>query len=182
MKGISDINWLFKKYYANNPELRKILRTHSELVAKKALRINKEKHLGLPPVDVYIAAMLHDIGVVRCNAPGIGAHGTLPYLQHGIEGQKILKENGLEQFASICSTHTGAGITASEIRQNSLPLPELDFLPETTLEKLICYSDKFFSKSHDLSHEKTFEEVAEQMKKFGEDSYQRFLSLHQLFS
>ena len=178
---ISDINWLFNKYYGENPELKRIVWEHSFHVAKKALKINEIKNLKLDPMDVYVASMLHDIGVVNCNAPDIQARGVLPYLQHGLEGEKMLNENGLKKFARICVTHIGAGITAKEISSNNLPLPQKDFLPQTTLEKLICYCDKFFSKSHDLSREKTLEEVLAQMKKFGEGPFQRFLSLHRQF-
>lgn len=182
MKGIFDINWLFYKYYSDNPELKRIVTIHSAMVAKKALEIKHKKNLPLCNRDIYCAAMLHDIGVVKCNAPGIFAHGSLPYLQHGIEGEKILKENGLEKYAKVCSTHTGAGITAENIRKNSLPLPEKDFLPSSLLEKLICYADKFFSKSDNLMQEKNLEDIKNQMITFGEDSYKRFMQLHKLFS
>lgn len=181
MSIVSDINWLYKKYYSDNPELRRIIRIHSEQVAKKALLICKEKKLKLDPKDVFCAAMLHDIGVVKCNAPDIHSFGTLPYLQHGIEGKKILEENGLYKYAEVCSRHTGSGITSEEIQQKNLPLPLMNFLPQTLLEKLICYADKFYSKSHDLKKEKSLDEVKEQMKKFGEDSYNRFMELHSLF-
>lgn len=181
MAGIIDINWLYFKYYSEYPELRHIVISHSEAVAKKALEINRRKHLGLSPHDVYLAAMLHDIGVVKCNAPEIHAFGNHPYLQHGIEGKMILEKNGLEKYAKICSTHTGAGITAAEIKEKNLPLPERDLLPHTLLEKLICYADKFFSKSNKANEEKSIEEVESQMKKYGPASYQRFIQLKHLF-
>lgn len=177
----SDINFIYNKYYSDNLPLRRIVRIHSEQVANKALDICMKKNLLLEPDDVYIAAMLHDIGVVKCWAPDIYSRGSLPYLQHGIEGKKILENNGYSQYSSICSTHTGAGISSKEIRQNHLPLPEKDFLPQTLLEKLICYADKFYSKSHDLTREKTVQQVLIQIKKFGSDSYKRFLELHSLF-
>lgn len=177
----SDINWLYFKYYSDNPELRRIVWIHSTCVAKKALQINEKKKLGLNPQDIYLAAMLHDIGVVKCNAPDIHANGSLPYICHGIEGKKILDENGLGRFSRICSCHTGSGITAKEIIGKSLPLPPQDFLPSSPLEKLICYSDKFFSKNHDLTREKPIEEVISQMSRFGEPSLNRFLSLHRQF-
>ena len=181
MSLVTDINWLYKKYYSDNPALRRIIRIHSEQVAKKALSIWKKKKLPLDPIDVYCAAMLHDIGVVKCYAPGIHAFGTLPYLQHGIEGKKLLMECGLSKYANVCSNHTGAGITAMEIKKNNLPLPEVDLLPNTMLEKLICYSDKFFSKSKDLAYEKSPNEIIYELEKFGKDSVKRFLELHSLF-
>lgn len=182
MKLIRDINWLFNKYYSDNPELYRIVRIHSEQVAKKALAIWREKKLKLDPVNIYCAAVLHDIGVVKCNAPDIHAFGELPYLYHGIEGKKILLNHNLPQFANICSTHTGAGISIEDIRNNNLQMPEGDYLPFTLLEKLICYADKFYSKSGDLYHEKDIESVISQMKKFGEGSYNRFMEMNRLFS
>lgn len=182
MSIVSDINWLFNKYYSDNPELLRIVRVHSEQVAKKALTICKEKNLPLNPIDVYCGAMLHDIGVVKCNAPGIHAYGNLPYLQHGLEGKKILEENGLLQYADICANHTGAGITIDDIKRNNLPLPEIDLLPTNLLEKLICYADKFFSKSGDLIKEKNIHEVTLQMQKFGPETLSRFNELHELFA
>ena len=182
MTGFTDINWLYFKYYKDNPELRRIVLTHSEQVAKKALQICNVKKLPLSHHDVYCAAILHDIGVVKCNAPDIHAHGSLPYLQHGLAGKKILEDHGLHTFASVCSTHTGAGITKEDIRKNNLPLPEINLVPSTLLEKLICYADKFFSKSHDLKREKTLEEVKAQMERFGPDSLNRFMEMHRLFS
>ena len=182
MKGIADLKRLFFKYYSDNPALRRIVTLHSEQVAIKALDINRKKKLLLDPEEVYIAAMLHDIGVIKCNAPDIHAHGPLPYLRHGLEGEKILKRNSFDKYASICATHTGAGITANEIKSAGLPLPPVDLVPHTMLERLICYSDKFFSKSRDLKKEKSLDSVIAQMKKFGPDSYNRFMELQHLFN
>ena len=179
--SISDINWLYYKYYADNPELKRIVMVHSDQVAKKALEICKKKKLELNIQEVYCAAMLHDIGVVKCNAPGIYAHGKAPYIQHGLEGKKILDANGLSQYSNICTNHTGAGITKEEIKNNNLPLPLADMTPKTLLEKLICYSDKFFSKSKDLTKEKSLDQVIKDMGRLGEDSLKRFMEMHQVF-
>lgn len=181
MHGLSDINWLFHKYYSDNPELRRIVTVHSEQVAKKALTIRESKKIDLDPKIIYSAALLHDIGVVKCHAPAIHSLGVLPYLQHGIEGKKILDENGLDFFSSICLKHTGAGISIQDIEKYNLPLPKIDMVPSTVLEKLICYSDKFYSKSSNLNREKPLEQVINQIVKFGPESISRFLELHRLF-
>lgn len=177
-----DINFLFHKYYSDNPELRRIVTTHSAMVAKKALEICRNKNLPLDHKLVFSAAMVHDIGVVNCNAPEIHAHGKQPYILHGLEGKKILQRHGLKHLANVCTNHTGAGITAKEIEDKNLPLPHQDFLPKNLLEKLICYADKFYSKSHDLTKEKTIEEISAQMKRHGEESYKRFMELHSIFT
>jgi len=59
-------------------------------------------------------------------------------------------------------------------------LPPQDFLPETEEEKLICYADKFFSKTH-LDVEKTFEQAVKSLEKFGIDGVERFTAWHHCF-
>lgn len=175
------LNKIFYKYYKHNPELRRIVWLHSKSVALKALKICKEKDLPLEPYDVYMAAMLHDIGVVKCRAASIYARGKLPYLQHGIAGYQMLNESGLHKYSNICKTHIGTGISKEEIKERNLPLPYEDIMPETLLEKLICYSDNFYSKSHNLTEEKNFESVINQVSKLGQQSLDRFLEMDALF-
>ena len=176
------IRRLYRNLYKDNPELLRIVFIHSKQVARKALEIANQKNLPLDKEDICRAAMLHDIGVINCNAKDIYAFGALPYICHGIEGKKILEANGLSQFASICERHTGAGLSAKEIKQKNLPLPGRDMIPQTLLEQLICYADKFYSKSKDLKREKTTDEIMSQMKRFGEDSVSRCMILYNLFS
>ena len=178
----SEILEFIDRYYDKNPELFRILIIHSSKVAEKALEIQSKKNLDLKREDIYIASMLHDIGIIKCNAPAIYCFGDHPYLQHGIEGKKMLVSSKFNQFANICETHVGAGITASDIQSNNLPLPPRDMVPVTLLEKLICYSDNYYSKSRDLTREKTTEEVINQVKKYGEGSLERFMEMHSLFS
>ena len=92
-------------------------------------------------------------------------------------------ENGvdLEIYARIAERHTGSGLTAMNIIAQELPLPHRDFLPETELEKLICYADKFFSKSGDMK-EKSLEVIRRSMLKFGADSLDRFDAMTDLFN
>lgn len=171
--------------YIIDEELRELLITHSQYVARKALDVVNAKEL-LDRVDLqflYDAAMLHDIGIVKCNAPSIHCHGELPYICHGIAGSSILTDEGVgEPYRRICERHTGSGVTAAEIVQNSLPLPPRDFLPETLEEKLVCYADKFFSKSGDPREEKSIERVIASIRRHGEQPLARFMALHRLFS
>lgn len=171
--------------YIIDEELRELLITHSQCVARKALEVVNAKEL-LDRVDLqflYDAAMLHDIGIVKCNAPSIYCHGSLPYICHGIAGSSILADEGVgEPYRRICERHTGSGVTAAEIVQNSLPLPPRDFIPETLEEKLVCYADKFFSKSGDPRAEKSIERVMASISRHGEQPLARFMALHRLFS
>ncbi len=84
------------------------------------------------------------------------------------------------RHARVCERHTGAGITRSQIIAQKLPLPQQDFLPETMEEKVICYADKFFSKSH-LDEEKTIEQAIASLSKFGEEGVARFREWVKMF-
>ena len=106
---------------------------------------------------------------------------TLPYICHGIEGSRILRLEGFPRHALVCERHTGAGLTIDDIRSQSLPLPLRDMTPQSLEEKLICYADKFFSKSGDIYKEKSLDKVISSMSRHGEETLHRFLHLHQLF-
>ena len=126
--------------------------------------------------------MLHDIGMCRTDAPGIHCHGTEPYILHGILGRKMLDSMGLYRHGRVCERHTGAGITADEIVAQHLPIdPPRDLLPETLEEKVICYADKFFSKSRIDEPPKTLERARQSLAKFGGGTLQRFDELVGLF-
>ena len=96
--------------------LRDILVTHSKCVASKALDIADSLELEIDRDFVFEAAMLHDIGIFRTDAPSIHCYGSLPYICHGIEGRQILDEEGYPRHALVCERHTGAGITVADIR------------------------------------------------------------------
>ena len=184
-----NIDYIIDKYYKENAPLKRILLLHSKAVAEKAVQLAKMKQLTVDLQFVYDAAMLHDIGIVECNAPGIECFGKEHYICHGLCGGKILRENAsemgmtskeIEPYARVCERHTGAGLTANEIKKQGLPLPEMDLLPETIEEKLICYADKFYSKIR-LTEEKTIDHVLRSMQKFGDDTVNRFLELKNIF-
>lgn len=173
---------IINKYYEEGTALLDLLLTHSEMVAHKALAVADAARLDVDREFVLNAAMLHDIGIFRCDAPGIHCHGSEPYIRHGVIGADIMRSEGYEDYARVCERHTGSGLTAKEIAETGMPLPHVDFLPETLVEKLICYADKFFSKSGDPREEKSLERVRRSMSKFGPDSLARFDALHSLFN
>ena len=176
-----DYQVIINKYYPEDNELRHILLVHSRAVADKALAIaDRHPELSLDRQFIEEAAMLHDIGIVRCNAPGIQCFGTEPYICHGRIGADMLRAEGFPRHARVCERHTGAGITRSQIIEQKLPLPEQDFLPETMEEKVICYADKFFSKTH-LDEEKTIEQAIASLSKFGEEGVTRFREWVKMF-
>ena len=176
-----DIESIYSRWYEQGSPLLALLRTHSELVARKALECAGRRSLDIDRDFVYEAAMLHDIGIVRCDAPDILCEGAEPYICHGIIGSEMLNSIGLPRHALVCERHTGAGLTVQDIIDQNLPLPHRDMTPQTTEEKLICYADKFFSKSGDYRIEKPLDRVINSMKRHGDDTLRRFLMLHELF-
>ena len=174
-------------FYPVEDDLKKTLLKHSIQVRDKALELAGKTSLALDREIVSAGAMLHDIGIKLCHAPGIYCYGELHYLRHGIAGAEMLRSYGrenhvdLEAFAGICERHTGSGLTAAEIKAQGLPLPETDLIPLTPEEKLVCLADKFFSKSGTME-EKKFEAVRRSMAKFGTESRDRFDSMWAYFT
>ena len=180
MDLVSDI---IDHFYSEQDDLRRILIKHSPQVRDKALQIAAALPFEVDTELVANGAMLHDIGIIRCNAPGICCRGELDYIAHGTAGGAMLRQldPALEKYARICERHTGSGLTAVEIRMVGLPLPEQDFLPESPEEKLICFADKFFSKSGDMA-EKPLAKVRRSMEKFGMEPLKRFDELCDFFN
>lgn len=161
-----------------NCPLQELLVHHSQQVRDHALRVvSGHPELQLDAHLVEVGAMLHDIGIGQCDAPSIHCHGDQPYMAHGPLGANFLRslaDEGvtdieglpLEALARICERHTGTGLPGYE--------------PETLEEQVVCYADKFYSKSHP-ERERNAEQTAEMLSRFGDASVNRFLEWHLRF-
>ena len=175
---------LVDRFYGTNALARNILIEHSRAVGTFAQEINIARRLGLRPDEIMYGAMVHDIGIFLTEAPGIGCEGNRPYICHGILGADLLRMSGAPEWAArIAERHTGTGLTATDIATQNLPLPTDRILtPQTTLERLICYADKFYSKRPgQLSIRKSLDRVRNEMKKHGTASLERFETMHHEF-
>ncbi|MCQ2341973.1 MAG: HDIG domain-containing protein [Paludibacteraceae bacterium] len=174
---------LIDKYYNDSPELKQVLLQHSMQVRDRALEIGRRLAEQGTPVDlpfVEEAAMLHDIGIIYCNAPKIYCVGPHKYIEHGYLGAELLRQEGLPRHARVAERHTGSGITMDQIIREDLPIPVQDYCPETLEEKLVCYADKFFSKSH-LNAECSPQKVRETIWRYGHDAVLRWNAIEALF-
>lgn len=172
---------IIDKYYPEENELKRILMMHSRQVTNKALAIvDLHPELKADRQFVEEAAMLHDLGIFRCDAAGIQCFGTEPYICHGVIGAELMREEGYPRHARVCERHTGAGLSLHEIEQQNLPIPHRDLLPETVEEQIICYADKFFSKTK-LTTEKTLEQAIRSLSKFGDEGVERFVKWSKMF-
>ena len=182
---VVDYESIIAKYCAGNAELQTVLLTHSRQVADRALAILAShpewvESGEVDPVFVEEAAMLHDIGVVLCNAPKIYCVGQHSYIEHGYLGAEILRKEGLPKHADVAERHTGTGITIEQIVREQLPMPLQDYCPRTMEEKLICYADKFYSKTK-LGQDKPMSKIRQHMWQYGSDAVMRFDELQTLF-
>lgn len=176
-----DVEKIINKYYPTDNALRNILMTHSRCVAERALQIaDLHPELSVDRQFVYEACMLHDIGIFRCNAPGIECYGTEPYICHGSIGSALLEAEGFHRHALVCERHTGAGISLESIIERNLPIPHRDMLPVSIEEQLVCFADKFYSKSH-LERTKSVEQAEASLAKFGADGVERFRKWCRMF-
>lgn len=172
---------LLRKYCAGNEELFQVLLLHSRQVANRALSIaDKHPEWNINRMFLQEAAMLHDIGCCRVNAPAIHCMGSEPYIRHGLLGGEILRAEGMPQHARVAERHTGTGLTREEIIRQALPLPPQDFTPETLEECIICYADKFYSKTH-LDGTKSYAQALHSLEKFGEKGMKTFQKWHDEF-
>ena len=165
---------IIEKYYDPNGEAYKILVHHCQDVTYKALAIAKNRP-DLSPDLRFIeeAAMLHDIGACRTFAPDIYCEGDNAYICHGYLGSEMIMKEGYPLHALVCERHTGAGLSLSHIIKENLPIPHRDMLPLSIEEQIICFADKFYSKTY-LGKERTIKKVRNKLEKYGTESIARF--------
>ena len=172
---------IIEKYYAPGSDLYNILVKHSEAVRDKALELaRRHPELGLDLEFIAEAAMLHDIGILETDAAGIKCFGTHRYIEHGYLGAEMMRREGYPRHALVCERHTGTGLRLTDIIERELPVPHRELCPVTMEEKLICYADKFFSKTR-LDSEDSYERVEKKMQKWGNESVEQLRTWREKF-
>jgi len=174
------MNQCFKllKKYSTTEKHYKIISNHGLLVLGKSIDIIAKKEL-YNDIDfdlVISGSLLHDIGAYKFMKNFQKFQES--YLEHGIIGGEILRKEGFKKEALIAERHIGSGLSKKYIVENNLPLPHRDFLPITLEQKLICYADKFHSKS---GKKDDLESIREETKGFGKEPFERFLELEKMF-
>lgn len=95
---------------------------------------------------VRAGGLLHDLGRTR-------THG----IAHGVEGERMARELGLpEVLALIIRKHVGAGIAPAEAR--TLGLPDIDMMPSTVEEKIVCHADNLVRDAEYLTSAEAFKD------------------------
>lgn len=177
------IDHIIEKYYPKGSRAYRIYYGHCLAVTKLAMKIADERpNLEADKKVLEYGGMLHDIGIFFTDAPEIECHGNLPYVAHGYKGRELLEKEGLTEIAPVCERHIGVGITLEDILIGKLPLPHRDMTPKTMEEKIICYADKFYSKSsQNLFELKDMEKIMKSIRKYGEAKWDIFREMDELF-
>jgi uncharacterized protein len=106
---------------------------HCIAVSATAVSLAGRVKVSLDRELVRQGGLFHDIG--RARTHGIG---------HAVAGVEIARGLGFsDQLVLIIERHIGAGITAAEAVR--LGLPQKDYLPLTTEEKIVSYADNLTS-------------------------------------
>lgn len=172
---------IIEKYYNRNTQLYRILMEHSHAVMEKAVEIAKH-YSGANIEFIRQAALIHDIGIFLTDAPEIKCFGAYPYISHGYLGRELIEKEGFITHALVCERHTGVGLSKEYIIENNLPIPHRNMVPVSTEEQIICYADKFFSKSaKELGKEKSMDAVIKSITKYGKENAAIFMEWHRMF-
>ncbi|MBQ5895536.1 MAG: HDIG domain-containing protein [Bacteroidaceae bacterium] len=177
-----DVKGIIDYYYPVENELKNIYMVHAEKVTALALEMaRRHPELEIDMLFVEEAAMLHDLGIFLTDAPRIFCCGSESYLCHGYLGAELLRSRGYERHARVCERHTGTGLTKEQVAANGWNLPVKDFVPETIEEQLICFADKFYSKTKFLERPRTLEQVVESMRKISDESVKKIKQWAEMF-
>lgn len=165
---------IIEKYYTKGSKLYHVYMSHVTDVTNKALQIaQKHPELAIDTQFLEEAGMLHDIGIFLTRAPHIHCKGEHPYIRHGYLGRELLTTEGYPKHGLVCERHTGTGLSLETIIKRKLPIPLRDMRPQSMEEKIICFADKFFSKSK-LGREKSIKKIRKNLGKHGKHQTEQF--------
>lgn len=177
-----NVEEVINRYYTKGSPLWIILTEHSKAVCDKALDVvAKHPELNADAQFVSEAAMLHDIGIYLTHAPDLQCFGSFPYICHGYLGREILEKEGYPKHALVCERHTGTGLSLDAIQQQNLPIPHREMRPISIEEQIICFADKFYSKSGELTTPKSIKKILKSMAKHGEYQVDQFRAWCDMF-
>ena len=178
--SLERIQALHKKYAPSNDTYALVF-THCQIVCDIAVQLIETNDLPVDVDFIKTGALLHDIGAY----PLIGADGILhkgtSYVRHGVEGEKILMQEGFPvELQRIASHHTGVGISKADVIKFEIPIPAEDYFAETDEELLITYADKFHSKTTPPCFN-SYEWFRNDVKRYGEEKVEVFEQMSKKF-
>lgn len=164
---------LHKKFaqFAKAPHLDGAVLEHCRIVSEIALWCADNV---TEPVDrelLRAAALLHDVGSYPFFNEQGQADGQGFYPLHGILGAKIVLDEGYDpRIAQMIETHLLMGFSKSEIADTSVrhwALPMHDYQPKSLEAEILCYADRFHSKTPQFN---SFETLRTRLRKMPEQA------------
>lgn len=170
---IDDIQKLHHAY-AQNDELYEKVYGHCAIVWEIAKQLIDQNKLDVDEDLVRVGCLLHDIGVYEHFDEHSQYRNDIKYLEHGIRGERILKNEGYPEFLQqFAANHTGVGFTKADVIAQNLPMPPKDYMPLNQEQKLVTYADKFHSKTFPSTFN-SFEWYKAYVSKFGDKKVEAF--------
>ncbi len=149
---------LHRKYGSNEIVVR-----HCKKVAEVAKALADSFQRSGRKVDsqtLVAGALLHDIGRNRSRT-----------VNHGLLGAELLEREGVDdRVVQIVRRHVGAGLSPEEVKR--VGLPDLDFIPRTLEERIVCFADKMVASDR----VRPFDQEVQRFAKKGHD-VERLLAL-----
>lgn len=167
--SVNDIQSLHKRYAFNDADFELVF-GHCQIVNEIAQWCVNKNNLEVDEKLLEAACLLHDIGTYGLLQDATGSKKFYP--QHAILGATILKEEGMDdKIVEIVRTHVLLGLNKEDIEKQGWALPLKDFEPKTLEAKVLCYADRFHSKSPHFNSAESFmnsleKDLPNQAKKF----------------
>lgn len=177
--------FLLHKKYARTETLLDLVWTHSNIIADVAIDLLDRSTFNTSELNreyVIQACLLHEIGVYVCGGfdwiPNQPIYAR-PYIQHGIAGAWILKQEGYSApIVQAAYLHIGVGLSAEDIRTHGIELPQHDFFAQSTFQRFITYVSKFHSKAPKF---RTNQEIRDSLAVFSPQKAEMFAALEAEF-
>ena len=130
--------------------------------------------------DAYRILVTHSRSVADKALALARLHPEADYICHGYLGADLMRKEGYPRHALVCERHTGTGLSLAMIEERNLPVPHRDMRPVSLEEQLICFADKFFSKTK-LTKEKPADKIKQSLSKYGNETVEQFEHWCKLF-
>lgn len=163
-----EIETLHRKYAPTNAAYD-LVYGHCEIIWQIARQLIDRNKLAVDKNTVEAGCLLHDIGVYDYYDAAGNFDREMDYTQHAVRGQKILETEHFPPIISrLVAHHLGVGLTAQDVKEQKLPIPVQDYVPETIEERLVAYADKFHSKSYPVPTFNSYEWYKNFVAQFGD--------------
>ncbi|MDQ2756366.1 MAG: HD domain-containing protein [Actinomycetota bacterium] len=147
--------------YAPSEQVLDLVLTHGHVVADIADWCAGRVEEPVDRTLLRAACLLHDIGTYVLYLEDGSIPSPRSYPLHALVGARLLADEGLpEPLWQAVETHVLMGLSRAEIvgedGVSAWMLPHRDYLPRTVEAEILCYADRFHSKTPQLNDPQRF--------------------------